>query len=90
MIEISGLNNAGLGKARENSSSNREIRSDMFAYILPRLYKKIFVGLYFSIIYLQSIPQKVYNFINYGEHHLIFKTAISISSSFYYYRDKPL
>lgn len=76
------------------SMSERNINSDAVmekipSYILPRLYKSDnLTKIFFNLRY--KIPNELFNSIGYGEHHIIFQEALSISRSFYYYKEHDL
>ena len=73
----------------EKNIDSNVIREKIPSYILPRLYRNdILTNIFFSL--KQKIPDKLFNSIGYGEHHIIFQEALSMTQSFYYYRDNAL
>ncbi len=76
------------------SISEKNIQSDRIkekvpSYILPRLYRNNLLSKVFRSL-RQKIPDKMFDSIGYGEHHIIFQEAISVTDSFYYYRSNEL
>ena len=73
----------------ERNTEPGRIKERIPSYILPRLYKNNLLSKVFSSL-RQKIPDKMFNSIGYGEHHIIFQEAISMTSSLYYYKGNEL
>ena len=73
----------------ENNAHFDKIIEKIPSYILPRLYKSDLLGKVFNSL-RQKISNDLFNSIGYGEHHIIFQEAISITNSFFYYKDTEL
>ena len=73
----------------EKNTESELIKEKVLSYILPRLYKTNLLSNVF-ISLRQKISSKLFDSIGYGEHHIIFQEAISMTKSFYYYKDKDL
>ena len=73
----------------EKNTDSKLIREKIPSYILPRLYKNdILTKTFISL--RQKIPDKLFDSIGYGEHHIIFQEALSMTESLYYYKEKEL
>lgn len=73
----------------ENNTRFDKIIEKIPSYILPRLYKSDLLGKVFNSL-RQKISNDLFNSIGYGEHHIIFQEAISMTNSFFYYKDTEL
>ena len=73
----------------ERSIKTEMVREKIPSYILPRLYRSNLLGDIFKSL-RQKIPNELFDSIGYGEHHIIFQEAISMTDSFFYYRDNEL
>lgn len=73
----------------EKKAQIKKLREKIPSYILPRLYKSNILSKVFNSL-RQKIPDKLFDSIGYGEHHIIFQEAISITDSFYYYKNSEL
>ena len=76
------------------SISEKHARSDMIidkipSYILPRLYKSDLLGKVFNSL-KRKISKDLFDSIGYGEHHIIFQETLSMTNSFFYYKDTEL
>ncbi len=76
------------GLSEKNTPSDR-LKERVPSYILPRLYKSNLLSKVFKSL-RQKIPDKMFDSIGYGEHHIIFQEAISMTSSLYYYKGNEL
>lgn len=73
----------------ERNTEPDRIKERIPSYILPRLYKNNLLSKVFSSL-RQKIPDKIFNSIGYGEHHVIFQEAISMTDSLFYYKNNEL
>lgn len=73
----------------EKNTNSDKIKEKIPSYILPRLYKSNLLSKVFSSL-KHKIPDKLFDSIGYGEHHIIFQEAISITDSFFYYKNNEL
>lgn len=84
------VNQAKIYKSLSEKNAQTEIiKKKIPSYILPRLYKSdVLTKTFLSL--RQKIPDKLFDSIGYGEHHLIFQEALSFTESFFYYKDTEL
>ena len=73
----------------EKKAQTKMIREKIPSYVLPRLYKSNILSKVFNSL-RQKIPDKLFDSIGYGEHHIIFQEAFSMTDSFYYYKNNEL
>ena len=73
----------------ERNTEPDRIKERIPSYILPRLYKNNLLSKVFSSL-RQKIPDRMFNSIGYGEHNIIFQEAISMTDSFFYYKNDEL
>ena len=73
----------------EKNTEPGRIKERIPSYILPRLYKSNLLNKVFNSL-KQKIPDKLFDSIGYGEHHIIFQEAISMTDSFFYYKNNEL
>ena len=73
----------------EKNTGTELVKEKVLSYILPRLYKTNLLSNVFVSL-RQKLSSKLFDSIGYGEHHIIFQEAISMTKSFYYYQNKEL
>ena len=84
------VNQAKLYKTlTEEKLDSATIEERIPSYILPRLYKNDVLTKTFHSL-RRKIPDKLFDSIGYGEHHIIFQEALSLTSSFFYYKENEL
>ena len=84
------VNQARTYKSETERNTKADTVKEKFpSYVLPRLYNSILLGKVFNSI-RNKIPDKVFDQVGYGEHHIISQEALSLTNSFYYYKEKEL
>ena len=84
------VNQAQIYKNVTESNTQPGVVKEKFpSYVLPRLYNnKLITNVFNSIS--AKIPEKIFNLIGYGEHHIISQEALLMTNSFYYYKEQEL
>lgn len=73
----------------ERNTKSQRIIEKIPSYVLPRLYKSSLLSNVFDSL-RQKISDKLFDSIGYGEHHIMFQEAVSMTDSFFYYKDNEL